>query len=125
MDKLFKQVINKWYGIAYRGRIDKQSDNCAFCKKFNLCNDCHNEYMLEWECDGCYKNNNECIGCPVRSKTGKSFCEGTPYERWSDVALDHKEETWLLVGSPESKQAAIAILNFLRELYTEWRKNNP
>ena len=29
-----------------------------------------------------------CSGCPVKERTGKSYCKGTPYQVFMDIAYD-------------------------------------
>lgn len=57
--------------------------DCALCKIFN------NGPILERK---------ECIGCPVRQKTGRRYCERTPYYR-ADASLN----VWS--NNPDSQSA--------------------
>jgi hypothetical protein len=56
-----------------------------------------------------------CIGCPVREKTGKTNCGGTPYdqaaeahESWSEYGDMRHDNQW--------REAAKAELDFLKSL---------
>lgn len=74
--------IAKWEGIVAGTVRDMGMSNCPLCQKF------------------AYPRGNECRGCPVAERTGRSDCRGTPY-------YEHDEE------KPETAQAE---LDFLKSL---------
>lgn len=55
----------------------------------------------------------DCRGCPVKEKTGKPLCSGTPYNAASNARLD-----WLLevVTRKDFQLAAQAEIDFLKSL---------
>jgi hypothetical protein len=55
-----KGSILKWEQIVAGTGFDKGADNCPLCDLF---------YNKSW-----------CNGCPVKTKTGMSCCDGTPYQ---------------------------------------------
>lgn len=70
-----------------------------------------------WECPLCklfYSYGGDCVGCPVREKTGLRVCAGTP---WKAVALAKDE--WFLseTGEIAYREAALKMLGFLISLY--------
>lgn len=78
--------IDKWTVIAALGNsgmIEHSNDrvSCGLCQKFNTAYGC--------------------TGCPVAKKTGKDFCEDTPYEKWVNE---------------KSRANALKELNFLKSL---------
>ncbi|VVB51744.1 Uncharacterised protein [uncultured archaeon] len=52
-----------------------------------LCAIYHNKVPV----DANYRKN-ACVGCPVFAKTGKQFCEGTPYEKYIDIEIFGTDE---------------------------------
>lgn len=78
------------------------TSSCALCRRF-------------WTREGCK-------GCPVKDKSGQSFCHGTPYDV---VGLAHNEWKLALQKDPPMMaekarlawvEAATAELNFLKGL---------
>ena len=59
--KALKGSIKKWENIVLGKGQNLGADNCPLCKVF-------------------LTRNRPCVGCPVRTKTGKVGCGGTPYE---------------------------------------------
>lgn len=47
-----------------------------------------------------------CHGCPIREKTGRHFCLGTPFDGWRDGVLSDQKV----------KEHAQAMLTFLQDL---------
>lgn len=71
--------------------------SCALCRSFFL---------------------KECQGCPVKMKTGKPTCEGTPYgfaddrlERWGE----HRDSEYMRRRWRKAAQAELDFLKSLRE----------
>jgi len=96
-------AIAKWEGIV-RGEVrDLGSGNCELCRTFY-----DNE---DYDDDG---NPDECLGCPVRERSGWQHCKGTPYGPWAMVAGYSQT-----ADTPERRAAAQAELNFLRSLLPE------
>lgn len=89
--------IAKWEAIVAGTGIDLGAINCPLCRLF--LNRLHIPHL-------------GCSGCPVMERTGKSYCEDTPYEEYvagSEEAID-----------PEHRlPAARAELAFLRSLLPE------
>jgi len=88
--------IKKWEGVAFGGVKDEGPDNCPLCAEF-------------------YKNDDgaevDCNGCPVRTKTKKPYCLGTPYVEW--VETDNYNG---FAVSVDSIIAAAKMLFFLQSL---------
>ena len=66
-----KCSIGKWRKIVDLKGADLGSKNCALCRKFAYYEDC--------------------IGCPVREKSGTGHCYETPYEAWSNHLSVHRQ----------------------------------
>jgi hypothetical protein len=60
--------IEKWRNIAHDGGEDRGPGNCPLCQDF-------------------FFKTQECDGCPVYQKTGKTGCQYTPYTKWTDHQL--------------------------------------
>jgi hypothetical protein len=84
-------------------------------------------------CDAYYTDDNDddsvnrcCVGCPIREKTGKQFCNGTPYiyaynalYRWkwvgpSPTQIEYKRE--IRLREIQFRKAANRMLVFLENL---------
>lgn len=100
--KALKGSIRKWEQIVEGTGIDKGPYNCPLCMKFN------SVFV------SAYQEN--CKGCPVAERSGRSACLGTPYEAW-----DARDES--LDGSPENISLAEEELKFLRSLLPEETSN--
>jgi hypothetical protein len=64
--KALEGSIKKWKKISAGKGLDLGTINCPLCQIF-------------------YRRKGDfahCEGCPVKKKTGKTCCYGTPYERW-------------------------------------------
>lgn len=90
--------IEKWVFVGALvgcglGVDDGGSDSCALCQL--------------------YLDDN-CKGCPVRGRTGKRGCRGTPYDKWREFALDDESE--------ERRQVAEEEELFLRSLLKRKRR---
>lgn len=74
--------IEKWEDVVDKGLdADQGWENCALCEKYFP--------------SGC---SDPCKGCPIFEKTGKHFCDGTPYEKYQITADEDiaKEEVEFL-----------------------------
>lgn len=60
--KALKKSIDKWYAICYEGGADERSENCAFCQIYS---------------------DSACRSCPVAIVAGRTYCSGTPWDKWS------------------------------------------
>lgn len=95
VSKALEDSISNWEKRA-EGKYNGPSGRlgCPLCQLFNPV----------------YLNNSEnnCRGCPVKEKTGKQFCHGTPYIQWTQAKQDKNEE--------EMKQHAAEEVTFLKSL---------
>lgn len=110
MDKRTKEAllgsITKWRAIVDGTGMDYGSGNCPLCAMFY-----YQQYIRQ-----------QCIGCPVRDRTRKRHCEGSPYIEW----LVAKRITGSPLGPPGDdpgieavRAAARAELDFLVSLLPE------
>jgi hypothetical protein len=90
--KALEGSIKKWEAIVAGTAGDKGDDNCPLCKLFLWLQDCE--------------------GCPVKEKTGRMSCEGSPYDRWLNMEWSYDQRA----DTPERKLAAKAMLKFLESL---------
>jgi len=58
--------ILKWERILFSKAHDMGSTNCSLCVQYK-------ETNKGW-----------CVSCPIFHRTGKQFCEKTPYDAWND-----------------------------------------
>lgn len=98
MDKVtlraLRASIAKWDKIAEGKGGSRGEKNCALCK-------------LYWRDD--------CERCPVMLRTGKEFCQGTPYEGFGKLAAYHLTQGEI-ARTPEAKARAKEEADFLRSL---------
>lgn len=94
--KALKGSIEKWRKIAFEGGEDWAEGNCELCKKHP-----------------------DCIGCPVAAHTQKDFCDGSPYEDWSDHQRGHGTPIPQSVFDDKSKELAKQEYEFLKSLLPE------
>lgn len=90
-----KGSIAKWEGIL-KGKPDRGIDDCVLCQVFVR---------------------DSCLGCPVRDRSGHSFCEETPHPAW--IRHHHKAHPGVrpvTVECPECTHLAQAELDFLKGL---------
>ena len=59
--------IAKWQAIIDGTGQDRGTENCPLCAEFY---------------------NNQCFCCPVRERTGKWGCAGSPYANWAAIYYD-------------------------------------
>ena len=105
---LNRSIHDKWANIVIGKAYDSGTHGCALCELF-------------------VNRTGTCTGCPVKAKTKKNYCRGTPYDRWLRA---QKEERYQLLGmqaltarydehvviGPKTQAAAIAEYNFLVRL---------
>lgn len=96
----FRMSIRKWEYIlnelknGYDIEYDGCTDTCGLCILYHK-----------------YVNGRaNCKGCPVKEKTGRNGCRNTPYDKWSEVRFQPRENK-ISVAEQE--------LNFLKSLYKE------
>lgn len=87
--------IKKWEEIVAGTGADFGMDNCALCQMFA-------------------DDDDICAKCPVKEKTGKPGCGGTPYNAWSQATVFGGRVT-----DERTKALAQAELDFLRSLLPE------
>jgi hypothetical protein len=94
--------IVKWEAIVAGTGADDGGRNCPLCAMFLMP-------------DGCGE-------CPVSQRTGRSFCQGSPYTLWGKL---HPGELWSLqtADTPEQLAAAKAMLEFLKSLLPQQETN--
>jgi hypothetical protein len=95
--------ISKWEKNASVTNLDKAvmgSGHCPLCRLF------HPDYTVHDKAD--------CYGCPVKRKTRKPYCRGTPYP--------DAEDAQAMSDLPAYLDAAKAELSFLRSLLPEASK---
>jgi hypothetical protein len=91
--------IRKWEGIINDGKEDT-IESCHLCRMY------HEEFTG-------YEGVT-CKGCPVAEKTGRPYCEGSPYEEWSNY--DYENDMSGKVTDDRSRELAIEELEFLKSL---------
>ena len=90
--------IEKWQDIVDgTGKCDGIY-NCALCEK----------YVKDFS--------PYCKGCPVKEKTHKQFCQGTPYAKYSNELDKYKHDTTTLQTFAKEELA------FLKSLRLLWKK---
>lgn len=94
--RALKGSIRKWDQIAEGLDEDRGTVNCPLCAIF-------------------YDRVPTCEGCPVSTHTGRSYCEGSPYDEWvaefeSECAPSGRADT------PDRVLAAEAMRDFLKGL---------
>lgn len=96
--------IAKWEGIANGTGIDRGGTNCALCLVFH---------------PGCRSDGEDnCVGCPVRNRTGRDYCKGTPYDAWLHAGFGPGGHLHGSTGD-EARALARPELDFLRSLLPE------
>lgn len=94
--KALQDSIKKWEMIRAGELEDEGCLNCPLCTLFhsNTGRDTH------------------CEGCPVKEKSGKPYCFGTPYTKWQNLCLDN---AWF-ADTPQKKAQATREITFLKSL---------
>ena len=113
MDKLtleaLKDSIEKWRQIERGEMADMGITNCMLCQQYYSAPNC----ML---CQQYYSApKGYCDGCPVSGKTGKRYCEGSPYEQWCYIQAQRKFDIEV-ADTPELVRIARAERKFLESL---------
>lgn len=97
--------IEKWEVIAEWHKKNPGSNkqvnhigalNCCLCRKYNT------------GIFYCLKQDISCLKCPVYIKTGRQYCEDTPYEIYTADGLWPNEKSYLVLAQDE--------VNFLKSL---------
>ena len=92
--------VKKWENILAGTGLDKGVENCPLCKVF------HSRTSKVF-----------CEGCPVALKTGKRFCDDSPYEKWAYHQYDaHSHEYDGGMKCKECARLARVELKFLKRL---------
>lgn len=91
-----RKSIRKWHRIAYDGAQDRGVDDCAFCGL---------HYM------------NSCAECPVRQRSGRWVCRGTPYTAWLNALPNLNNDS--SASTLRAKRAAEKMLTYLVEMLPE------
>lgn len=96
-DEALEGSISKWESIVAGTGVDLGPQNCPLCQKY-YCVDCR--------------------GCPVFEKSGKTHCEGTPYDEWDEHHLaEHLDDSTKLKSKCDTcKEIAQAEVDFLKGL---------
>lgn len=98
---LKQQVIEHWEENLRRAkegkRIDISSSSCAYCREYKA--DPFQKY-----------DQPPCVGCPVKSKTGKTLCNDTPYVEVKSISLSK-----LKLGLVEAVERELIFLRSLPE----------
>jgi len=104
-----KGAIEKWERILKGEGIDEGTNNCPLCELFF--EEVHPD-VTDYE--GCY-------GCPVRSRTKRGGCQGTPYSIWASEAFARhgRLRKYWTADTPELRALALEELNFLKSLLPE------
>jgi len=85
--------IRKWQGIVDGTVEDEGVRNCPLCRLFF---------------------DNDCEGCPVSEDTGETYCDGSPFEVWSELG-SYGRHGWTVDGA-DSFVAACFELEYLKSL---------
>lgn len=109
--QLLKLTVKKWHGVAFEGAHERGAEDCSLCETYRKAQFIPGAY---WTCGD----------CPIRAKTERDGCRGTPYDDW---LIHLKEEHRALnegrqVLCPICKQLAVAELLFLEDLLKEEEK---
>lgn len=97
--------ISKWQAIVDGTGVDDGTANCPLCQMF---------YEEVDEEDGDWEDIH-CHGCPVREKTGKPDCDGTPFYEWR-ATVPYTQNYPYRAITEEQKSAAKEELEFLKSL---------
>ena len=96
--KALKGGIKKWERIVKSTKaMDRGAKNCPLCSLFSC----------KWDCGY----------CPVKKRTGKGGCDGTPYQEWlkhhrEDIGFNHFRHP----GCPDCLRLAKEEVKFLKGL---------
>ena len=104
--KALEGSIKKWEKIVESTEEkDRGVENCPLCRLF------YNDFSED----------EDCMGCPVKEKTGMYGCIGSPYQDWKNHyknshGVEFGEGTSRHKDCPECLRLAKAELEFLRGL---------
>ena len=110
------QSIEHWRAIVKKcededPKIDIGPKHCSLCEKF-----------FPWG-DGEHDEQLDCAGCPVKERTGKPRCRGTPYDKFEFLLSDvEDEENVVYQAWTRLTKAAKEELEFLESLLPEEEK---
>lgn len=79
--KALKGSIEKWEAIVAGTGEDKGAKNCPLCRLFLFWDD---KVVFPRYVNKFYPERKVCNGCPVYEATGQPYCDGTPYEKYSE-----------------------------------------
>lgn len=103
-NEALKASIEKWErNVAQNRTEDLQfgTQSCPLCQEFN-------------DPEGLAPD--DCNGCPVYARTGKQYCEGTPY----DSVIDYRKGGYRETEVSEGLRLVMQLeLEFLRSLETD------
>jgi hypothetical protein len=102
-----KASIEKWERWARGKYHDNDVLGITGCPLCYLFYDAKSNPELEF--DGCH-------GCPVSARTGKAFCDGSPYDIISATVYGPSSAISDLVDIPQFLKHAAAELKFLKSL---------
>ena len=105
--KALKGSCEKWYNILHHDGEDTGSDNCPLCREFIVF---------------------KCSGCPVREKTTRGGCRGTPFHEWENHHTEkhhtiYKDERRIRCNT--CRELARAEYDFLSDLYIKALESTP
>lgn len=93
---------------TYQGSMVATTKSCPLCLVYN-------PYLLPRTGEPMV-----CKGCPIRAKTGRSFCEDTPYKHFDSLVTTFNSHCLSVAESrPIAEPAAKAMLMFLEDLRDE------
>lgn len=76
LEEALDRSIEKWEKIERGETGDGGAKDCALCSLFYK---------------DCYKQDpSDCVGCPVRLRTGLRYCRNTPYSSWAENTVEEK-----------------------------------
>ena len=99
-----QESIEKWRQIERGEMMDLGCENCSLCNEFH-----HDEsgQLLK------------CRGCPVKARTGQTYCDDTPYPSWLETNRT-LNKNWsageYVADTPELVRLARAERKFLESL---------
>lgn len=107
--------IAKWRAIVAGEKENDGSDDCPLCQLFN-------PFQINVQRRRAGKPRvlieDGCVGCPVQLKTGKNYCNGSPFEEYEDrfLQLDDDGDIFEPTESEELLEIAAKELAFLESL---------
>lgn len=83
------------------GEVALNRRNCALCRKFNRLS---------------MSDSEACTGCPVADKTGKQFCDGTPFYDLESAYYEWKHDPKKTMRALAFRKAEREEIKFLKSL---------